>query len=229
MFQASIVVFLIGSILSGLSQSMMQLVLFRGLQGLGAGGLMSLPMAIIGDILSPRQRGRYQGYMVGVFSLSSIAGPAIGGFFTREPVLAVVLLRQHPYRNRGPDRHQFGAQPTLSKDPAPHRLSGRRPARWPRWPALLLVTVWGGSRTPWNSPEIITLIVAPRLSARPLHMARRACGRAGAAAPPVPQQRVPGHQRHQFPGRHGDVRRQRCTCRCSCSSSPASRPSCRVS
>ncbi len=53
------------------------------LQGLGAGGLMSLPMAIIGDILSPRQRGRYQGYMVGVFSLSSIAGPAIGGFFTQ--------------------------------------------------------------------------------------------------------------------------------------------------
>src|SRR6202453_1893987 len=81
-FQASIVIFLAGSIMAGLAQSMIQLIIFRGVQGLGAGGLMSLSMAIIGDILSPRQRGRYQGYMIGTFSLASVAGPAIGGFLT---------------------------------------------------------------------------------------------------------------------------------------------------
>ena len=61
---------------------MIQLIASAACQGLGAGGLMALAMAIIGDILSPRQRGRYQGYMIGVFSLASVAGPAIGGFFT---------------------------------------------------------------------------------------------------------------------------------------------------
>src|SRR3954449_7011995 len=80
-FQAAIVIFLIGSVLSGASQSMLQLIAFRTVQGLGAGGLIVLAQAIIGDILSPRERGRYQGYLGAVFALSSIAGPLVGGFF----------------------------------------------------------------------------------------------------------------------------------------------------
>lgn len=80
-FQFAIVTFLVGSVLSGMSQSMGQLVAFRAIQGLGAGGLMVMAMTIVGDILSPRERGRYQGYIGSVFALSSIAGPLLGGFF----------------------------------------------------------------------------------------------------------------------------------------------------
>jgi EmrB/QacA subfamily drug resistance transporter len=79
-FQFAIVVFLIGSVLSGLSQNMYQLILFRGVQGLGAGGLMSLAMAIVGDVIPPRERGRYQGYFGAVFATSSVLGPLVGGF-----------------------------------------------------------------------------------------------------------------------------------------------------
>jgi EmrB/QacA subfamily drug resistance transporter len=80
-FQLSIVVFLVGSALCGLSQTYLELNLFRALQGIGSGGLMVGSMAIIGDIVSPRERGRYQGYIGSVFAVSSIAGPLIGGFF----------------------------------------------------------------------------------------------------------------------------------------------------
>jgi EmrB/QacA subfamily drug resistance transporter len=79
-FQFAIIVFLAGSILSGASQSMYQLIIFRGVQGIGAGGLMTLAMAIMGDIIPPRQRGRYQGYFGAVFAFASIIGPLLGGF-----------------------------------------------------------------------------------------------------------------------------------------------------
>jgi EmrB/QacA subfamily drug resistance transporter len=81
-FLTSIVIFLIGSALCGLSQNMDQLVFFRAIQGLGGGGLMALVLAIIGDVVSPRQRGRYQGYFGAVFAVSSVAGPLLGGLFT---------------------------------------------------------------------------------------------------------------------------------------------------
>jgi EmrB/QacA subfamily drug resistance transporter len=81
-FQAAIVIFLAGSALAGASQNMTELIVTRALQGLGAGGLITLAMAIVGDVISPRQRGRYQGYFGAVFGLASVVGPLLGGFFT---------------------------------------------------------------------------------------------------------------------------------------------------
>jgi EmrB/QacA subfamily drug resistance transporter len=81
-FQFAIVTFLLGSLLAGASQNMSQLIATRALQGLGAGGLMALTFVIIGDIVPPRERGRYQGYFGAVWGLSSVAGPLLGGFFS---------------------------------------------------------------------------------------------------------------------------------------------------
>ena len=81
LFIFAIVVFVIGSILATFSTSMLQLAAFRAVQGLGAGGLMSMPLAIMGDILAPRERAKYQGYFLAVFGISSLLGPLIGGLF----------------------------------------------------------------------------------------------------------------------------------------------------
>lgn len=158
-FQTAITIFLIGSVLCGLSQSMNQLVAARALQGIGAGGLMSLVLAIVGDIIPPRQRGRYQGYFGAVFGLSSVAGPLIGGFLTDSlswrwvffvniPLGIVALLsvgaRLHlPVHKREHKIDYFGAA-TLSAGAV----------------CLLLATVWGGSTYAWASSQIISLVVA---------------------------------------------------------------------
>jgi EmrB/QacA subfamily drug resistance transporter len=84
-FQAAILIFLAGSILCGLSQNLPQLIAFRGIQGIGGGGLMALAFSIIGAIIPPRERGRYQGYFGAVFGVSSVAGPLLGGWFTDGP------------------------------------------------------------------------------------------------------------------------------------------------
>ena len=80
--QGAIVLFLIGSMLCGTSQNMTQLIVFRAVQGLGGGGLIVTTQAIVGDIVPPRERGRYQGIFGAVFGVSSIAGPLLGGYFT---------------------------------------------------------------------------------------------------------------------------------------------------
>src|SRR4051812_35663942 len=80
-FSTAITVFVVGSVLCTLSQSMLQLAFYRAIQGLGAGGLFSLSLAIIGDIVPPRERAKYQGYFLAVFATSSVLGPVIGGFF----------------------------------------------------------------------------------------------------------------------------------------------------
>lgn len=81
-FQATIIIFLIGSVLCGIAQDMPQLIAFRAIQGIGGGGLMAIAFAIIGDVIPPRERGRYQGYFGAVFGVSSVAGPLLGGWIT---------------------------------------------------------------------------------------------------------------------------------------------------
>jgi EmrB/QacA subfamily drug resistance transporter len=118
-FQAAIVIFLVGSALSGLSQSMYQLIAFRGIQGIGAGGLMTLTMAIVADVIPMRERGRYQGYFGAVLGLSNVLGPLVGGvlvdqaswrwvFYVNIPIGLVALvvinrvlhLDYHPRRSK---------------------------------------------------------------------------------------------------------------------------------
>lgn len=87
LMMVAMVIFTVGTILSAMPQDMIQLALARAVQGLGAGGLMSLPLAVVGDIISPRQRGKYQGLFLGVFGISAVAGPLIGGLFSGIDVL----------------------------------------------------------------------------------------------------------------------------------------------
>ena len=99
-FQFAIVTFLLGSFLAGASTNMEQLIATRALQGLGGGGLMALTFVIIGDIVPPRERGRYQGYFGAVWGLSSVAGPLLGGFFSdQETILGITGWRWIFYIN----------------------------------------------------------------------------------------------------------------------------------
>jgi EmrB/QacA subfamily drug resistance transporter len=158
-FQVAIAVFLLGSVLSGFSQSMNQLIAFRAVQGLGGGGLMALAMTIIADIVSPRQRGRYQGYIGGVFAFASILGPLAGGFFVEHLTWRWIFFINVP----------VGVL-ALAITSAVLKLKTPRREHTIDWTGaglitvavtcLLLVTVWGGQNYPWGSPVIFGLLAA---------------------------------------------------------------------
>ncbi|HXQ62116.1 MAG TPA: MDR family MFS transporter [Acidimicrobiales bacterium] len=158
-FQVAIVIFLVGSALSGLSRNMDQLIAFRALQGLGGGGLMALAMAIIGDIVSPRERGRYQGYFGGVFAFASIGGPLAGGFFVDH-----LTWRWIFYINIPVGILALVITSVVLRLPLPRRAHTIDYAGSALLvgavTSFLLVTLWGGQTYSWGSSIILTLVIA---------------------------------------------------------------------
>jgi EmrB/QacA subfamily drug resistance transporter len=158
LFQSAIAIFLVGSALCGISQNMDELIGFRALQGLGAGGLMVGALSIIGDIVPPRERGRYQGYMGGVFAISSVVGPLIGGFFVDNlswrwvfyvnlPVGVVALAVVAVVLQGSSERRS-------------HVIDYRGGAAMAAGAGLItLGLTWGGTSYPWGSFEVIGSLV----------------------------------------------------------------------
>src|SRR3954463_4493635 len=160
LFLAAIGVFLAGSALSGTAGTLGQLVGFRALQGLGAGGLMTLAMAIVGDIVAPRERGRYQGYIQLVFVVASVAGPLLGGLFADH-----LSWRWVFYVNVPIGVAAFALTATALRLPARRGATVRIDYLGAALLAagltcLLLVTTWGGVQYAWGSAEISGLGIA---------------------------------------------------------------------
>lgn len=149
-FLLGMCLFLLGSALSGTSQDMPQLILYRGIQGLGAGATMPIAMAIVGDIFPPNQRAKWQGLIMAVFGLATITGPTAGGwltdnwgwrwvFYVNMPIGALALVTAGtalPGRAR-PATHQIDYLGAATL------VAGAVP--------LLLALSWGGSEYPWLS------------------------------------------------------------------------------
>jgi len=157
-FIAAIIIFLAGSALSGLSQSMDELIAFRAIQGLGAGGLMVGAMATLGDIVAPRERGRYMSYMMVVMMLATIGGPLLGGFITTSfswrwifyiniplggAALVYLLVTLHVPSHRLRHKVDYLGGSLLAVAAT----------------ALILLATWGGTQYPWASVQIIGLAV----------------------------------------------------------------------
>jgi EmrB/QacA subfamily drug resistance transporter len=159
LFLVAIGVFLVGSMLCGTAQGMVQLVVYRAVQGIGGGGLMVLSQAVIGDVVSPRERGKYQGAFGAVFGVSSVAGPLLGGFFVDNLswrwvfyvnvpvglVAFVVLAAVLP-------RTAVVGRPSI--DVAGITLLGAAAT------CIVLLTSFAGSVWAWTSPEALGLLAA---------------------------------------------------------------------
>lgn len=158
MLQTAVVVFVVASALAGLSQTMGQLIATRALQGLGGGGIMVLVMAVIADLIPPRERGRYAGLFGAVFGLASIVGPLLGGFFTEQLSWRWIFFVNLPLGIAA--FAVLGAVLHLPRHYEKHRIDWAGAALLVAGvTALLLVTVWGGQEYAWDSPEIIGLAV----------------------------------------------------------------------
>ena len=159
LFITAIAIFMVGSVIGGLAHNMTWLIAGRAVQGLGGGGLLILAQAIIADVVPARQRGKYMGIMGGVFAISSVAGPLLGGWFTDSigwrwafwmniplGILAITsaafFLRLPKNTNRNPSIDVAGISLLAVASTC-----------------LVLMTTWGGNTYDWNSPVIIGLIL----------------------------------------------------------------------
>jgi EmrB/QacA subfamily drug resistance transporter len=156
--QTAIVIFLVGSALCGASQNMTELIAFRALQGLGAGGLIVTTIAVVGDIIPPRERGRYQGYFGGVFGISTVIGPLIGGFlvdnlswrwifYVNLPIGALAL---------GVIGSAFHARADKVQHKIDYLGAGVLAGGLS---AIVLYTSLGGTTYGWSSPEMVATLV----------------------------------------------------------------------
>src|SRR5579864_8581782 len=159
-FLIGIVLFLAGSALSGASQSMNELIAFRAFQGLGAGALLPIAIAVVGDLFTPRERGKWQGVTSGVFGLSAIIGPALGGWITQYSTWRWVFYVNLPIGIAAFLVLIF-LMPTLRSN-----TTGKVHIDYTGAALLVLGTVplllgftWAGSQYAWLSPQIIGLLV----------------------------------------------------------------------
>lgn len=156
---SGLIVFILSSILCGLSNTMTQIILFRGIQGIGAGIMIANAFTVIGDLFPPRERGKYQGYMSGLFGLSSIIGPTLGGFITDTLSWHWVFFVNVPLGILIVFLFIFFF-PNIRPDDLKHTVD------YPGLTALILAVVpamlalsWGGVEYPWDSQQIIGMFI----------------------------------------------------------------------
>jgi EmrB/QacA subfamily drug resistance transporter len=157
--QAAIVIFLVGSALCGISQNMTELIVFRAIQGLGGGGLFVITIAVVGDIIAPRDRGRYQGFFGAVFGVSTVIGPLLGGFFVDNLSWRWIFYVNVPIGLVALAVIATAFQ--APRDQIEHAIDYRGAALLAAGlSAVVLYTSLGGTTYAWGAPEMIALLVA---------------------------------------------------------------------